>query len=164
MTSLSASRLRSGFSLAALVIVLDQITKWVILAHVMNPPRMIEVLPVFNLVLVRNHGISFGMMAGGSDISRWILVALALAVSGGLVVWLFRAKSRMETLVLGAIIGGALGNVIDRVRLGSVTDFLDFHIGSMHWPAFNLADSCITLGVLVLLATELWPKKMEQGK
>ena len=141
-----------GLGLAAAILVADQFSKWLIVAVVMDPPRVVSVLPGFNLVLVHNTGVSFGLFG---DLGSAILAAVAIAVCVGLVFWLRRAENRLLALAIGGIIGGAIGNVIDRLRLGAVVDFLDVYLpGSTlpHWPAFNVADSAIVVGVgLVVL-------------
>jgi signal peptidase II len=140
-----------GLVLAALVAALDQLSKWIIVAHVMNPPVPIEVTSFFNLVLAHNRGVSFGMFAAGSELGKWILVGLALIISGFLVRWLFQSSSPFSIIALGLILGGAVGNVIDRVLIGAVVDFLDFHAFGTHWPAFNVADTTIFLGAAGLI-------------
>jgi signal peptidase II len=140
-----------GLGLAALVAALDQLSKWIIVAHVMNPPVQIEVTSFFNLVLAHNRGVSFGMFAAGSELGKWILVGLALMISGFLVRWLFQSSSPFSIIALGLILGGAVGNVIDRVLVGAVVDFLDFHAFGTHWPAFNVADTTIFLGAAGLI-------------
>jgi len=147
--------MRLAFAIALAVFVSDQASKWVILNQVMAPPRVIEVLPVFNLVLVFNEGISFGMLGGTSALKGYLLAALAVAVSIGLFWWLSRDGSRPVALAVGLIAGGALGNALDRLLHGAVVDFLDFHIGGRHWPAFNVADSAITLGVAAILISDI---------
>lgn len=141
--------------LAALVIVLDQLSKWWIVTSVMAPPRVIPLTSFFNLVLVHNRGVSFGLFGGAPDWLPWALAALAVLISAALAIWLRRAESRLLAAALGLVIGGALGNVVDRVRYGGVVDFLDFHIADYHWPAFNVADSAITVGVGLLLLDAL---------
>lgn len=137
--------------MAAAVVVVDQASKWVILAQVMQPPRVIVVTGFFNLVLTFNTGISFGLFAGGADWQRWVLSLLALAIVAGLLVWL-RGQSRVvPAAAIGLIVGGALGNLVDRMIRPGVVDFLDFHVAGWHWPAFNVADSAITIGVVLLL-------------
>lgn len=108
-------------------------------------------LPVLNLVLVHNRGISFGLFA---QMQPWMPLLLTIGTSAialALCFWLARATDRATCLALGLIIGGAIGNIIDRLRFGAVTDFLDFHWHAYHWPAFNLADSAIFMGVVILL-------------
>jgi signal peptidase II len=148
-----------GVAVAAATVVLDQLSKWWILADVMNPPRIIEITPFFNVVLVMNRGASFGLMGGSGDWGPWALVALAVVIVTGLGIWLARTPSRWVGAAVGLVIGGAIGNVIDRLRYGAVIDFLDFHAGDLHWPAFNLADSAITVGVGILLVDALIGKR-----
>lgn len=145
--------------LAALVIGLDQLTKWLIVTVVMQPPRVIPLAPFFNLVLARNRGISFGMLHMDNEWGPWLLSALALAIVVWLFLWQRRAGSRWIAAAVGLITGGAVGNVVDRIVQQGVTDFLDFHWGTAHWPAFNLADSAITVGVALLLAEALFIKR-----
>ena len=147
-----------GLGLAALVAALDQLSKWIIVAHVMNPPVQIEVTSFFNLVLTHNRGVSFGMFAAGSELGKWFLVGLALMISGFLVRWLFQSSSPFSIIALGLILGGAVGNVIDRVLIGAVVDFLDFHAFGTHWPAFNVADTTIFLGAAGLIFESFFSK------
>ena len=151
-----------GLALAAVLIVADQFTKWIILERVMVPPRIIPVTDFFNLVLVWNRGVSFGLFSDGDPSQRWILIGVALAVTTALTVWLWRADRWPVALALGLVIGGALGNVIDRLRFGAVADFLDFHVAGFHWPAFNLADSAITMGVVLLVLDSLFGSRAGQ--
>lgn len=146
---------RFGLALAAAVIVLDQASKWWILTGVMAPPRIIEVTPFFNLVLVWNRGVSFGILNQGSAWVPWLLSALVAAICVGLFIWLRRAEGRWLAAALGLILGGAIGNLVDRLRFGAVLDFLDVHAAGYHWPAFNMADSAITVGVGILLVDAL---------
>ena len=153
--------LRLGLSVALLVGVLDQISKQILMDWLAQSPRGIEVTGFFNLVTVWNRGVSFGMFNSAGDAGPWILSALAVAISIGLVVWMRRAESRMLAVALGLVVGGALGNVVDRMVYGAVYDFLDVHAWGYHWPAFNLADSAITLGVLGILADGLFTRRKE---
>ena len=141
--------------LAAAVIVLDQLSKWWILA-LMDPPREIAVTPFFNLVLAWNRGVSFSLFHSEAGHAPYILSAVALAVVAGLLWWLGRAERTLPILGIGLVVGGAIGNVIDRLRFGAVVDFLDIHAAGWHWPAFNLADSAITLGVAGLVVDGLF--------
>ena len=143
--------MRLGLAVAAAVIVLDQLSKWWIL-DLMAPPRVIELTGFANLVLVWNRGISFGMLGDGGQSQAWVLAAFGVIVSGGLLIWLQRAAlPRLPSLGIGLVVGGALGNAVDRLRFGAVVDFLDLHAAGWHWPAFNVADSAITMGVVLLL-------------
>lgn len=135
--------------LAAITVALDQWLKWYML-QVINiagrPP--IEVTSFFNLVMVWNRGVSFGMFASAGQ--PMLLAGLAAVITIVLLVWLARSHDRLVTLGVGFVIGGAIGNVIDRFRFGAVADFFDFHAFGYHWPAFNIADSAIFIGVVVL--------------
>ncbi len=149
--------LRSGLGLAACVVLIDQATKAYFLALLGEAGgRAIEVTPFFNLVAVWNYGVSFGLFNTGSPGAAWVLAALALGVVGALGLWLRRAEGRAVAAALGLVIGGAIGNVIDRLRFGAVFDFLDVHARGWHWPAFNVADSAIFLGVAVLVIDALF--------
>ena len=117
----------------------------------MRPPRIIPLTDFFNLVLGLNRGVSFGMLDMQSPMGRWILAGLALTITAALLVWMWRSDKRLVTAALGLIVGGAMGNVIDRVLMGAVVDFLDFHWAGFHWPAFNVADIAITSGAAVLI-------------
>lgn len=154
----SAPRAHSALAcaLALGIVALDQLTKWLIVAVVMQPPRVIELAPVLNLVLARNPGVSFGMLRLEGASAPWLLSALALAIVVVLFVWQLKARSLWVSVNIGLIAGGAIGNVVDRVRVAGVTDFIDAHWGSLHWPAFNLADSAISVGVVLLLAESLF--------
>lgn len=155
--------MRSGLAIAAVVLVLDQIAKWWILSVVMMPPRIIEVTPFFNLVMVWNPGISFGLLGDGEAWQPWLLSAFGTIVAGGLLVWLHLGEhGRTSAAAIGLIVGGALGNVIDRLRFGAVLDFLDFHLAGWHWPAFNVADAGITIGVTILLVDALLRERREK--
>lgn len=146
-----------ALGLAAVVLALDQASKWVILTQVMQPPRVVEVTGFFNLVLTYNTGISFGWLGGEAAAWKsWALGGLALAVSAGLLYWLARQPERILSLAVGLIVGGALGNALDRAYQPGVVDFLDFHLFGWHWPAFNLADSSIFLGVVILVLDGLF--------
>lgn len=128
--------------------VLDQATKAMILASRDALSAGIEIFPFFNLVLLRNTGVSFGLFA---SYGQWPVILLTGAVVGALAAWLVRMTSPRSAAATGAIIGGALGNIVDRFRHGGVTDFLDFHYAGYHWPAFNLADAAIVLGAATLV-------------
>lgn len=103
-----------------------------------------------NLTLGFNHGMAFGML-NNPETSRWLVIVLTGAITIALLVWMAREKSRLGCIALGFIVGGALGNLIDRIRHGRVTDFLDVYVGSYHWPTFNMADVAIFCGVACLL-------------
>ena len=143
-----------GLLLAAITVVLDQFTKALVLAF-LEPYQAVEWAPFLSCVLVFNTGISFGLFAGETALLRWVLIGLALAVSVLLTSWLYKEKRPRVAGALGLILGGAIGNVVDRIFRHAVVDFLDLHIGGWHWPAFNLADSAITVGVVLYVFTSL---------
>jgi signal peptidase II len=152
-----------GLTFAAVIVVLDQLSKWYVIEVVMNPPRTIEVTPFFNLVMGWNRGVSFGLFNTGSAMAVWLLPALAAAIVVVLTVWLSRVDRLLLGAALGSIIGGAVGNIIDRLRFGAVADFLDVHAMGYHWPAFNLADTMITVGAALLIFDSLFVRP-EPGK
>ena len=125
----------------------------------MDPPRVVDIWPFFNVVMVWNRGVTFGLLDDTPFWGQWAFIGLSLAIVAILLLWLHRSKTRWQAAALGLIIGGALGNVIDRVHYGAVADFLDFHVGSYHWPAFNIADSAITLGVAMMFFDALFGPK-----
>ena len=138
-------------ALALLVLVLDQISKTWVLANFRLMDRQI-VTSFFNLVLVFNAGASFSFLADAGGWQKWFFVALALGIS----LWLLsllrkHAQERLMPAALSLILGGAIGNVVDRLRFDAVVDFLDFHLAGYHWPAFNVADSAIFVGVALML-------------
>ena len=140
-----------GFGLALAIAVADQATKIWALDGLFFPPRSIQVTSFLNLVAVWNSGVSFGFLAGHSEVMPYILAGFAAAVCVGMGIWLSRARTGLLATGLGLVIGGAVGNVIDRLRFQAVIDFIDLHVAGYHWPAFNLADSAITVGVGLLL-------------
>ena len=141
-----------GAFMAFAAFALDQGTKALALANGGSLRGGVAIAPGFNLVLVRNSGVSFGMLG---DVPWWALALLTLGICGLLTALMVRALLRSEAIAFGLIIGGGLGNVTDRFRLGGVTDFLDFYVGRTHWPAFNLADTAIFCGVAILLLSPL---------
>lgn len=143
--------IRFGLLIAAAIVAADQATKFWIVHDVMSPPRVIEVTSFFNLVMVWNRGASFGLFNTGSPWTLYFLVTVAFLISGAMTVWLRTVQTRWLATALGLVIGGALGNVIDRLVYGAVADFLDFHAGGYHWPSFNVADIAISVGVGMLL-------------
>ncbi len=142
--------------LSVLVVVLDQATKWMAEAA-LDPYLPVPLLPSLNLTLMYNEGAAFSFLAGAGGWQRWLFAGLALVVTVALTVWLRRLKpgEAMTAAGIALVIGGAVGNVIDRVKTGRVVDFIDVYVGSWHWPAFNVADSAITLGVVLLLLATL---------
>ena len=152
----------AAFLIAAVVVVLDQLSKYWILHGLDLPDRPpIQVLPIFQLTMVWNPGVSFGLLRGDSVAGRWVLVLFALVVVGALGVWARSVTRPLTALALGLVMGGAVGNnLIDRVRFGAVADFLDFHALMFPW-VFNLADSAISIGVALLLLDSLFRPKSD---
>lgn len=144
-----------GLALAAATVALDRATKLWALDALFDTPRRIVLAPVLNLVPVWNRGVSFGLLSNHSTWGPWLLGGFALVVAVALVVWLLRAESPVLGAGIGLVIGGAVGNAIDRALYGAVVDFIDTHWGDLHWPAFNIADAAITLGVALLLLDAL---------
>jgi signal peptidase II len=147
---------------ALIIVVLDQITK----LAVANRLQVFESVPVvtgfFNLVHVRNRGMAFGLMNRPDiGIASYFLLAASLIAVVLILVWFFKLKEEDNQLTLGLslILAGAVGNLIDRVRLGEVIDFLDFHLGTYHWPAFNLADAAITVGTVSIALNLIFQRK-----
>jgi signal peptidase II len=156
--------LRIGLSIAGLTLVLDQISKWWAL-HALDPLQPVAVIPFLNLVLVWNRGVSFGLFDDGGSWTPWLLKLVALIIVAGLVWWLRRTDDRYQATALGLIIGGAIGNVIDRLVHGAVVDFIDVHAAGYHWPAFNVADSAICVGaVLLVFESLLAPGRKLEGQ
>ena len=147
----SSAALRTGLVLAVIVIVIDQLSKWWILALFAERPPPVVVTGFFNLVLAWNRGVSFGLLSSGSAWAPWLLSGFGLLVVAALIWWLATSPGRWAAVAIGLIIGGALGNIVDRLRFGAVVDFLDFYVGSYHWHTFNVADSAISIGVATLL-------------
>lgn len=144
-----------GLGLAALVVALDQATKQWIVGSAMREARVIEVLPFLNIVMAWNRGVSFGLF-NDDGLSPWVFFTIAVVFSIAMTVWMARTRSRLLAAALGLMIGGALGNAVDRVRWGAVADFIDLHVAGWHWPAFNVADAAITVGAVLLVADSLF--------
>ena len=146
-----------GLIVAIFVFALDQGTKWLVTYPLeLEFRETIEITPFFNLHWVENTGISLGLLAAGSAIGRWLLVALTVAIAVFVAIWLWREKRRDDSFALAIVLGGALGNIVDRVRFGHVVDFADLHFGEWRpFLVFNVGDAAITIGVLLLLVRAL---------
>jgi signal peptidase II len=145
------SRARPYFLVSLAIVLADQITKWIVLGR-LGPLDRLEITPFFNLVLAFNKGAAFSFLAGAGGWQTPLLVAFALTAAVVVSVLLLRSPGRrLFCAGLALILGGAVGNVIDRLRFGHVVDFLDLHAGGWHWPAFNVADSAITVGAALLI-------------
>lgn len=147
-----------GLAVALATLVADQVSKHVLLDLMARHPEGITITPFFNLAMVWNTGVSFGLFSEDSLGRRAVLIAVAAGILLWLVVWLWRAEGRLAAVALGFVIGGAIGNIIDRVRFGAVADFFDLHAFGWHWPAFNIADSAIVVGVCFLLIGSFFPR------
>ena len=145
-----------GLAVAVLVVIADQASKLWVLRYFGEAgcgSHMVPVTSFFDFILTCNRGVSFGFFnhPGQPDLGFWVFSVLATIIVLALLVWLYRVRSAFLAVAIGLVVGGALGNVFDRVRLGGVVDFLYFHAGAWYWPAFNLADSAICLGVAAML-------------
>ena len=142
-----------GSGVAAAVFAADQIVKWVVIELLHLESRgVIDLLPFFDLRWVENRGVSMGFLTADTPTGRWLLVALTAAIAIGVLVWLWREKSKGDAVALALVLGGALGNIVDRIRYGYVADFADLHFGEWRpFLIFNVADAAITIGVLLLL-------------
>lgn len=149
-----------GLAVAAAAVALDQFTKFLLLNVLgfaaMGEGASYRITPFFNVVLAWNRGVSFGLFPTDSVVGRIILIGFSLAVIAALGVWLSRTADRLVAVGVGMIIGGALGNVVDRLRFGAVADFFDFHAFGYHWYVFNVADAAIVIGVGLLVFESLF--------
>ena len=142
-----------AYGLALAIFVADQLTKWVVTVPLqLQAKAQIVLLPIFNLTWVENHGISLGLFTANSDTQRWLLVAMTAAIAIGVAYWISREEKRGDQLALALVLGGAIGNIADRSRLGYVVDFADLHFGAFRpFLVFNVADAAISIGVVILL-------------
>ena len=155
-----------GYILALMVFVLDQATKWVVTFPLqLEKFREIELVSFFRLAWVENRGVSMGYLTAGSETTRWLLVGLTTAIALFVAIWLWREKRRDDAWGLALVLGGALGNIVDRIRFGYVVDFMDLHFGEWRpFLVFNVADAAITIGVLLLLLRALLTRKEKPPK
>lgn len=152
-----------GLLIALGVIIVDQVSKYVVMHYILSEYVALVVAPFFAVVRAWNTGVSFSMFNNFGIKGVYILSGVALIIVALLLKWLKSEKSRLVQVALGFIIGGALGNVIDRIHLGAVFDFLDFYVGDHHWPAFNMADSFICIGAaLIIIHSLFFIKKREK--
>jgi signal peptidase II len=143
---------RLAYALAAIVFLADQLGKyWIIHVVELEQKVSVPVLPFFSLTWVENRGVSMGMLTADTDVGRWLLVGLTGVIATVVAVWIRRERHWPESLALGLILGGALGNIVDRVRFGYVVDFVHLHWGPWSFYVFNIADAAITAGVVILL-------------
>ncbi|HKM62935.1 MAG TPA: signal peptidase II [Acidisphaera sp.] len=143
---------RLGVLAAVLIFAADQASKaWILYGIELPLQGRIDLLPVLSLTMVWNRGVTFGLLTGTGWASEAVLAAIALAVVAALAVWLRRAESRLTAIALGSVAGGAIGNVLDRLRFGAVVDFIHVHVGTWSWYVFNVADAAIVCGVAALV-------------
>lgn len=174
-----------GLLMVFLVMFIDQYSKWLVIETVLRQHgpasasfadwltkvdkvqffvnereqfKFLNLSPFLNFVMVWNQGISFGMLDNYSPGIALLFICVSTLISIGMLIWLAFSRSRAVALALSLIVGGALGNVVDRVRFNAVADFIDVHLGEHHWPAFNVADSCIVLGAAILMLHSLFTK------
>jgi len=141
-----------GFSAALITLILDQATKlYTLFVYDLPLREPVEFAPFINLIVVWNRGISYGLFQQDGDLGRWILIVVSILAAIGLSVWIRRTEAKLLATSLGLIVGGAIGNVIDRLAYGAVFDFIQFHIGDWSWYVFNVADAAIVAGVIGLL-------------
>ncbi len=148
-----------------IVLTVDWLSKYWLIGLMRELGRPLSLTPFFNLVMVWNEGVSFGLFPSPGA-SRWFLVVISLAIVAGLVIWLRKIDKPLLAVAIGGLIGGALGNVYDRIVYGAVADFFDVHVLGYHWPAFNIADSAISVGVVLILYDAFFSKsgEPEEGK
>ncbi len=148
---------RLGLLVAATILIADQLVKWIVTVPLsLETIRSFPIVPFFQLTWVKNYGVSFGLLTADSDMQRWLLVAFTAAVAAAVAVWMWREKARTDVVALAMVLGGALGNIIDRARVGYVIDYADLHFGEFRpFLVFNIADAAITIGVLLLVARAL---------
>ncbi|WP_243453873.1 signal peptidase II [Sandaracinobacteroides saxicola] len=151
---------RLGYGLAAGVFLLDQAVKyWIISVLGLQAKVSVPVLPFFSLTWVENYGVSMGMFQADSGVERWGLTLLTAGIAAFVGAWIAREKAMPEVIALGLVLGGAVGNILDRVRFGYVVDFVHLHIGNWSFYVFNVADAAISIGVALLLVRALLAPK-----
>ena len=154
-----------GFTIALVVFILDQLAKWAVtgplgLNHIGD---QLVLLPIFNFTYTQNEGISLGLLNATNPVGRWMLVALTCAIAIGVAFWMGREKNRIDQAALGMVLGGALGNILDRVRFGYVVDYADLHFGDFRpFLVFNVGDAAISIAVVILLLRAFVTRKDHQ--
>jgi len=156
---------RLGFGIALIVFAIDQAIKWMVTGPLgLNRiGDQLVLLPIFNFTYTENNGISLGLLNATNPVGRWMLVALTSAIAIGVAVWIGREKNRVDQMALGMVLGGALGNILDRVRHGYVVDYADLHFGAFRpFLVFNVADAAISIGVVILLLRAFLTRKEQR--
>jgi signal peptidase II len=160
-------RNRRSFLVAQMVFALDQLAKWIVTGPlgINRLGDQLVLLPIFNFTYTENQGISLGLLNATNPVGRWMLVAVTAAIAIGVAVWIGREKHRMDQTALGMVLGGALGNILDRTRFGYVIDFADLHFGDFRpFLVFNVGDAAISIAVVILLLRAfLTPKERAKG-
>jgi signal peptidase II len=153
---------RTGFAVALIVLILDQLTKWLVTGTlgINQHGDQLVLLPIFNFTYTENNGISLGLLNATNPVGRWMLVGLTSAIAIAVAVWIGRERSRIDQAALGMVLGGALGNILDRVRFGYVVDFADLHFGEFRpFLIFNVGDAAISIAVVILLLRAFLTRK-----
>ncbi len=151
-----------GFAIALAVFVADQLTKWIVTGPlaIRQLGDQLVILPIFNLTYTENQGISLGLLNATNPIGRWLLVAMTSAIAIGVAYWIGREAKKIDQAALGMVLGGALGNILDRIRFGYVVDFADLHFGDFRpFLVFNVGDAAISIAVVVLLLRAFLTRK-----
>jgi signal peptidase II len=151
-----------GFAIALAIFALDQLTKWIVTGPlgIDELGDQLTLLPIFNLTYTENNGISLGLLNATNPVGRWLLVALTSGIAIGVAWWIGKEKNRADQAALGMVLGGALGNILDRVRFGYVIDFADLHFGDFRpFLVFNVGDAAISIGVVILLLRAFLTRK-----
>ena len=157
-----------GFAVALVVFALDQLAKWIVTGPlgINRLGDQLVLLPIFNFTYTENQGISLGLLNATNPVGRWMLVAVTAAIAVGVAVWIGREKHKLDQAALGMVLGGALGNILDRTRFGYVIDFADLHFGDFRpFLVFNVGDAAISIAVVILLLRAfLTPKERTKGE
>lgn len=151
-----------GFAIALLVFLADQLVKWIVTGPLAlnRLGDQLVLLPIFNFTYTQNQGISLGLLNATNPVGRWLLVAMTAAIAVAVAIWIMREKNRVDQIALGMVLGGALGNILDRVRFGFVVDFADLHFGDFRpFLVFNVGDAAISIGVVILLLRAFLSRK-----
>ena len=150
-----------GFAVALAIFLLDQLTKWVVTGPLqLREVGQIVLLPIFNFTYVENYGVSLGLFNARTELGQWVLIAITSAIAIGVAFWIGREKNRIDQAALGMVLGGALGNILDRARFGYVVDFADLHFGDFRpFLVFNVGDAAISIAVVILLLRAFLTRK-----
>ena len=155
-----------ALGVAAFIFAFDQLTKYIVMVPLQLQRRSVmELFEIFDLRWVENRGVSMGFLTADTELGRWLLVAMTAAIATGVAVWIWREKTRGDAIALALVLGGALGNIVDRARFGYVVDFADLHFGEWRpFLIFNVGDAAITIGVLLLLVRALLTREKKSPR